>query len=254
MSAAGPAGDADLAGRIAAAAGTMLMAIRAACVFEGDRLGDAGDRMANAFITEALRSARPRDAILSEEDADDGSRLAASRVWIVDPLDGTREYRDGRDDWAVHVALAVDGVPAAGAVASPPHRMTFCTGSPIEVPPAPPRPRVIVSRTRPPALALAVAEQLGAEILLMGSAGAKAMAIVRGEADIYLHTGGQHEWDNCAPVAVALAAGLHASRLDGSPLVYNRADCAVPDLLICRPELAGTVLRLAAELRPAIPW
>lgn len=240
--------DAELAQRIATAAGDMLVTIRDSGLFEGEALGDVGDRVANAFIMHALRNARPDDALLSEEDVDDPIRLSARRVWIVDPLDGTREYREGRTDWAVHVALAIDGVAVTGAVALPALELTLDTGSPAIVPPAPARLRMLVSRIRPPAIALAVAERLAAVIVPMGSAGAKAMAVVRGEADIYLHSGGQHQWDNCAPAAVAAAAGLHTSRIDGSPLVYNLADTSLPDLLICRYEHAQVVLALVAEL------
>lgn len=240
--------DAELARRIAAAAGQILVAIRNAALLDGKALGDAGDRFANAFIIDALRTARPGDALLSEEDLDDLTRTKASRVWIVDPLDGTAEYREGRDDWAVHVGLAMDGVATAGAVALPAIELTFDTGAPAELPDAPETLRMIVSRTRPPAIALAVAERMRARVVSMGSAGAKAMAVVRGEADIYLHTGGQHQWDNCAPVAVALAAGLHASRIDGSPLVYNKAETLLPDLLICRRAHAEAILALVAEI------
>ena len=184
------------------------------------------------------------DAVLSEEGRDDPARLGFDRVWIVDPLDGTREYSErGRLDWAVHVALAVDGVPAAGAVALPARSLTLAT----EPPPAPPAawngpPRLVVSRSRPPRQAFVIRDALDGDLLPLGSAGAKAMAVVLGEADIYAHAGGQYEWDNCAPAAVAAAAGLHVSRLDGSPLRYNRRDPWLPDLLICRPELADPVL------------
>ncbi len=205
---------------------------------------DAGDQRSHDWLMAQLASVRPGDSVLSEEGKDDKARLAASRVWIIDPLDGTREFGEGRDDWAVHVALAVDGAPVAGAVALPGLGVTLSTAPPAVVPPrdtgAPIR--LVVSRSRPPALALSVAERLGAELLPMGSAGAKAMAVVRGEADVYVHGGGQYEWDNCAPAAVVLAAGLHASRLDGSPLVYNNDDVYLPDLVICRPELADDVL------------
>ena len=197
--------------------------------------------MANGFLCAAIRKARPGDALLSEEETDCTSRCSVSRVWIVDPLDGTREYSEGRDDWAVHVALAVDGIAAAGAVALPALGLTLCSEKPHILPPANQPLKIVVSRTRPAAEAVALAEKLGAELLPMGSAGAKAMAVVRGEADIYLHTGGQYEWDNCAPVAVAEAAGLHCSRLDGSPMRYNNANPYLPDLLICRPELVGAI-------------
>jgi 3'(2'), 5'-bisphosphate nucleotidase len=236
--------DADLARHIADIAGRLLMELRESGLFEGKALGQAGDRTANAFIIEALKANRPEDALLSEEEADNPIRLKASRVWIVDPLDGTREYGEGRDDWAVHVALSIDGAPCVGAVALPGLGLTLCSGNPPIVPPPAQRLRMVVSRTRPAAEALAVAEALDADLIPMGSAGAKAMAVVRGEADIYLHTGGQHEWDNCAPAAVALAAGLHVSRADGTPLSYNNANTYLPDLLICRKEHADHVLRI----------
>ncbi|MDG5487011.1 3'(2'),5'-bisphosphate nucleotidase CysQ [Sphingomonas sp. BGYR3] len=234
--------DVELARSIAEAAGRLLMDLRAAGDLADEALGAEGDRAANALILERLAEARPDDAVLSEESADSPDRLNRSRVWIIDPLDGTREYREGRDDWAVHIALAIDGKPAIGAVALPALGRVLDSA---EVPPAPPPanpPRMLVSRSRPGADAMAVAEALGAELVPMGSAGAKAMAVVRGEADIYLHSGGQYEWDNCAPAAVALAAGLHASRIDGSPLRYNRADPMLPDLLICAPDLARIIL------------
>lgn len=237
------ANDHALAGTIAAAAGRALMALRDSGLIEGPALGDAGDRLANILILDALAFNRPDDAVLSEESADDKSRCARDRVWIVDPLDGTREYSDGRDDWTVHVALAIGGVPAVGAVALPARDMLFVTGGTIDPSPArPARRRMLVSRTRPAPEALAVAKAIGAELVPMGSAGAKAMAVVRGEADIYLHSGGQYEWDSCAPVAVAAAAGLHVSRIDGSPLIYNRADVSLPDLLICERDEAPAIL------------
>jgi 3'(2'), 5'-bisphosphate nucleotidase len=209
---------------------------------------DTGDRASHEWLVERLTAARPEDAVLSEEGKDDPVRLAASRVWIVDPLDGTREFGEGRDDWAVHVALAVDGVPVAGAVALPGLATTLATVPAAVVPPRPEGTpvRLVVSRSRPPALATSVAATLDGVLVPMGSAGAKAMAVVRGEADAYVHGGGQYEWDNCAPAAVALAAGLHVSRLDGSPLRYNNADPYLPDLVVCRPELASAVLEAVA--------
>lgn len=239
--------DAELAETIATRAGALLLALRQDPNIAREAIGGEGDRQANALILIALAEARPGDAILSEERKCDGSRLSASRVWIVDPLDGTREYGEARDDWAVHVALAVDGVATEGAVALPAAGLTLGTATPPPLAPVNSPLRMVVSRTRPAVEALRVAEALGAELLPMGSAGAKAMAVLRGEADIYLHSGGQYEWDNCAPVAVAQAAGLHCSRLDGGPLVYNRPDPFLPDLLICRPELAQPVLALLSE-------
>jgi 3'(2'), 5'-bisphosphate nucleotidase len=234
--------DADLAHAIAAAAGRVLLEIQKSGLFEGKALGKAGDRVANAFIMEALRKHRADDAILSEEEANDPARLSARRVWVVDPLDGTREYGAARTDWAVHVALAVDGCAVLGAVALPALGLTLSSAQEFSLPASPSRLRMLVSRTRPAAEAVAVAERLDAVLVPMGSAGAKAMAVIRGEADIYLHTGGQYEWDNCAPAAVAMAAGLHASRVDGSPLRYNAANPYLPDLLICRREHTKAVL------------
>ena len=241
--------DEALAARLATAAGRILLDLQAQGGRDGAALGKAGDEAANAMLCRELRAARPGDALLSEEEKDDAARLSQSRVWIVDPLDGTREYGEGRTDWAVHVALAVDGAATVGAVALPGLGLTLTSGDPPPLRPANAPLKMLVSRTRPAAEAVHVAEALGADLLPMGSAGAKAMAVVRGQADIYLHSGGQYEWDNCAPAAVAQAAGLHVSRTDGSPLRYNNADLYLPDLLICRPELAAEVLRLAAEYR-----
>ena len=234
--------DEDLAAHLAEEAGRLLLEQRNSSLLEGAALGHVADQVANAFILTGLAEWRPGDAILSEESPDDRARLASRRCWIIDPLDGTREYGEGRPDWAVHVALAIDGVATIGAVALPGLGLVLRTDTPQPVPPAPEKLRMVVSRTRPAAEAVSVAQKLSAELVEMGSAGAKAMAIVRGEVDIYLHTGGQYEWDSCAPAAVALAHGLHASRVDGSPLVYNQADVSMPDLLICRKEHAKAVL------------
>ncbi|MFM9976602.1 MAG: 3'(2'),5'-bisphosphate nucleotidase CysQ [Sphingomonadaceae bacterium] len=234
--------DAELAEAIATEAGALLLDLRAK---GGD--GAAGDAQANTLILARLAAARPEDAVLSEERTCDGARLVASRVWIVDPLDGTREFGEGRDDWAVHIGLAIDGVATLGAVALPGLDLTLSSQNPPPLRPANAPLRMLVSRTRPAAEALAIATFLNADLVPMGSAGAKAMAVVRGEADIYLHSGGQYEWDNCAPVAVAVAAGLHCSRIDGAPLVYNCENPYLPDLLICRPELAAKVLRQLSE-------
>lgn len=240
--------DAELAAHLAEVAGRLLLEVRSAGVLSLKALGRAGDATANQFLCHALREQRPDDALLSEEEKDNLDRLNASRVWIVDPVDGTREYGEERADWAVHVALAVDGVPVLGAVALPGAGEVLRSDRPGTVPPAPAQLRMVVSRTRPAAEAVAVAEKLGAELIPMGSAGAKAMAVVLGQADIYLHTGGQYEWDSCAPAAVALAHGLHCSRVDGSPLVYNQADTYMPDLLVCRKEHADLVLDALREL------
>jgi 3'(2'), 5'-bisphosphate nucleotidase len=240
--------DADLAAHLAEVAGRLLIDVRASGMLSLKALGKAGDATANQFLVHALREQRPDDGLLSEEEKDNPARLQQSRVWIVDPVDGTREYGEARTDWAVHVGLAIDGVASVGAVALPGLGVVLRTDAATAVPPAPETLRMVVSRTRPAREATEVAERIGAELVPMGSAGAKAMAIVRGDADIYLHSGGQYEWDSCAPVAVALAHGLHASRIDGSPLVYNQADVYMPDLLICRKEHADRILREIADL------
>jgi len=240
--------DAELAVHLAAVAGRLLIEVRASGMLSLKKLGNAGDATANQFLCHALREQRPDDGLLSEEEKDGPERLAKNRVWIIDPVDGTREYGENRTDWAVHVGLAIDGVPSIGAVALPGLDLILRTDLPVVVPPAPERLRMVVSRTRPAREATEVAATLGAELVPMGSAGAKAMAIVRGEADIYLHSGGQYEWDSCAPAAVAIAHGLHVSRIDGSPLVYNQADVYMPDLLICRKEHAERVLAEVAAL------
>ncbi|UYV15850.1 3'(2'),5'-bisphosphate nucleotidase CysQ [Porphyrobacter sp. ULC335] len=242
--------DAALAAQLAEVAGRLLLEVRAGSGLSGKALGDAGDAAANRLLCDAIRSARPDDGLLSEEEKDNPARLAKSRVWIIDPVDGTREYSEGRSDWAVHVALAVDGIPRVGAVALPglDGGIVLRSDQPRPLPPPAECPRFVVSRTRPPREAEAVAAALGGELIAMGSAGAKAMAVVRGEAEVYLHSGGQHEWDSCAPVAVALAHGLHASCIDGRPLVYNRADTYMPNLLICRPEWSELVLGQTVRL------
>src|SRR4051794_17705481 len=241
--------DDALAARLATAAGEVLVSLR------DERAGyapywqvmDEGDAAAHHFLVRELAAARPDDAILSEEGLDSRARLSAERVWIIDPLDGTNEFGEpGRPDWAVHVALVRDGRPVAGAVALPAIGRTFAT----DPPPSPPppldgrRPRVVMSRNRAPHASIVVAQALGADLLRLGSAGAKTMAVVTGDADVYAHAGGMYEWDSCAPAAVAAAAGLHVSRIDGSPLQYNPPQPSAPHPLPCRPGL-GTALLAA---------
>ena len=240
--------DGAAAAEIATAAGRRLLAVRAAGGSAED-LKAAGDREAHELIVAALAERFPADAVLSEEGKDDERRLSARRVWIVDPLDGTREFSEPpRVDWAVHVALVEDGALVAGAVALPGRDRTLSTSDELVLAPAHDGPpRLVVSRTRPTEHAQRLAEHLGADLLPMGSAGAKAMAVVLGEAEVYAHSGGQYEWDSAAPVAVAASAGLHVSRLDGSPLVYNCRDPWLPDVLICRPELADAVLAFCRQ-------
>ncbi len=241
--------DHRLAAELATAAGELLLEVRSQLGGAStDTLRAAGDRRSHEFLVSALATRRPLDAVLSEEGLDDAGRLSAERVWIVDPLDGTREFSEpGRSDWAVHVALWQAGRLTAGAVALPAQGTTFASPSVPAPPAALGPPRVVVSRTRPPAIALDVRDRLGGVLVEMGSAGAKAMAVVQGLADVYVHAGGQYEWDSAAPVAVAHAAGLHTSRIDGSLLEYNRPDPLLPDLLICRPELAAAVLAVTGR-------
>ncbi|MCJ0907007.1 3'(2'),5'-bisphosphate nucleotidase CysQ [Rhodococcus sp. ARC_M6] len=238
--------DEQAASDVATAAGVLLLEHR-------KTLGDAGldpaqfknaaDQLSHEFIVAELARRFPGDAVLSEEGADDTARLSADRVWIVDPLDGTREYGEaGRSDWAVHVALVEKGSLTVGAVAMPALGVTYSSadgdGGHSSATPV----RVVVSRTRRPEPVMRMADSMDAQLIEMGSAGAKAMAVVCGDADVYAHAGGQYEWDSAAPVAVARAAGLHVSRIDGSELRYNQENPWLPDLLICRPELAATAL------------
>jgi 3'(2'), 5'-bisphosphate nucleotidase len=235
--------DHALAAWLAEAAGDRLLEVRGEGL-EGRELKDAGDQAAQQVLARLLAEHRPDDAVLSEEAADDKARLSARRVWIIDPLDGTREFSEPpRDDWAVHVALWEDGELTAGAVAQPALGTTFHTGAPPVVPPRSEGPvRIAVSRTRPPAFVEALAAEIGAELVPMGSAGVKVISVVRDVSDAYVHAGGQYEWDNAAPVAVARAAGLFCSRVDGSPLRYNQDDVSLPDLIVCRPELSERIL------------
>jgi 3'(2'), 5'-bisphosphate nucleotidase len=241
--------DHDVAAQLATEAGRLLLGVRAelAEATEAERKA-AGDKRSHDFLMEGLAAQRPGDAVLSEEGADDPVRLSAERVWIVDPLDGTREFSElGRDDWAVHVALWQSGDLVAGAVALPAQGMTLATPSVTPPSVTADRPRIVVSRTRPPAIALAVRDALGGVLVEMGSAGAKVASVVQGVSDIYVHAGGQYEWDSAAPVAVARAAGLHTSRIDGSPLRYNQPDPRLPDVVVCRPEFADAVLAVTTS-------
>lgn len=282
--------DHQLAAELAAMAGRGLITLRAQMEADGAprwALKDAGDQQAHHALMAALADRRPTDAVLSEEGRDNAARLSAARTWIVDPLDGTREFSEPpRTDWAVHVALVEDGSPTAGAVALPSLGVTYSTDAsggavaighsgaapgssgaeltdvsgavasgqdglrptPVTIPDHDGPIRLVVSRTRPLTEAVILADRLGGELVPMGSAGAKTMAILRGEADVYAHAGGQYEWDSCAPAAVAAAAGLWCSRLDGSPLRYNRPDPWLPDLLICRQELVAPVRDLLARM------
>jgi 3'(2'), 5'-bisphosphate nucleotidase len=239
--------DSELATRLATEAGEQLVRLRAELFARRTppwEVMDAGDATGQRFIADELARARPDDAVLSEEGLEDPRRFRRDRVWIVDPLDGTREFGEaGRVDWAVHVALWDQGRFAAAAVALPALERVLSTDPPPPVPPVErERPVVVSSRSRRTFVTEVVAGALGADVMLLGSAGAKAMAVVVGAADIYVHAGGMYQWDSAAPAGVALAAGFHVSRIDGTPLVYNEPDVWLPDLLVCRPELAAQVL------------
>ena len=252
--------DHALARDLAALAGKRLLELRA-LGGEQDELRKAGDRLSHDFLTAELAVRRPGDVVLSEEGADNPARRAARRVWIVDPLDGTREFGEpGRTDWAVHVALwersdtSDSGDLTAGAVALPAQDRVLSTAEPpppAEAGEAPGKIRIVVSRSRPPAFVRNISGLIDAELVPLGSAGAKVAAVINGEVDAYVHGGGFYEWDTAAPVAVARAAGLHASRIDGSALAYNQADLLMPDILVCRPALAGTLLRAIREVTHA---
>ncbi len=237
---------------LASAAGDALLELRARSE-PGRELGVEGDRLSQRLLMDRLTARFPGDRVRSEE-AEGTEQLdhASGRVWIIDPLDGTREYSEGREDWAVHVALAVDGVARVGGVALPAMGVVLGTVDPPELAAPAAIPRLVVSRSRPPEFVPLVAERLGATTVAMGSAGAKIAAVIRGQAEVYVHAGGQYEWDSAAPVAVALATGLHAARLDGSPLRYSQPDPWLPDLVVCHPTLADAVTEaLAAAGLPA---
>jgi 3'(2'), 5'-bisphosphate nucleotidase len=244
--------DQELAEDLAAEAGRLLVGLRTSGPV-GKELGALGDRESNALLLSRLAAQRPGDAVLSEESADDAERLTAERVWIIDPVDGTREYSMGdRPDWAVHVALwerlggltaAAVGLPALDCVLG---MGPLPTASGLLAARTADRPRIVVSGTRPPAFAQAVADAIGGDLLPLGSAGAKVAAVVLGEADAYVHAGGQYQWDSAAPVGVALAHGLHCSRIDGSPLQYNVAETWLPDVVVCRGDLRDSILGVIA--------
>ena len=240
--------DQQLASRVATEAGAMLVELRDELVAEGVHywdLKDEGDVAGHRYIMSALTAARPDDVILSEEAADNRTRLSADRVWIIDPIDGTNEFAEHpRHDWAIHIALWESGELTAASVALPTLGITFDASPAAVVPPSTrEKPLLVTSRSRNPYCAVMVANALGCDVARLGSAGAKAMAIVMGEADIYVHDGGMYQWDSAAPSAVAKAAGLHVSRIDGSPLKYNQESLWLPDFLVCRIELAEPALK-----------
>lgn len=238
--------DATLVARLAQGSGEILKGVRNVGLLRGQALGEAGDALAQDWIARCLAVHRPLDAVLSEEAPDDLARLANDRVWIIDPLDGTREFASGRQDWAVHIALVEKGVVTHAAVGMPDLGCVFHTGD-IHAVGGPRTNRLVVSQNSAPAIAEFIAQDTGMELVVMGSCGAKAISVILGDNDAYVHAGGQYEWDNAAPMGVARAAGLHASRLDGSDLRYNNESSYLPDLLVCRPELKDTLLASAAK-------
>ncbi|MDN6460608.1 MAG: 3'(2'),5'-bisphosphate nucleotidase CysQ [Corynebacterium flavescens] len=238
--------DSRLTNSLAEGCGEILKGVRNGGLLRGLSLGDAGDEAAQEWIARVLAHHRPEDGILSEEATDDLSRLKKHRVWVIDPLDGTKEFATGRQDWAVHIALVIDGAPQFAAVSLPDLGVTF-KSSDVRAVTGPLAKRFVVSRNRPPQVASYIAENMGFDTVGVGSAGAKAMHVLLGDFDGYIHAGGQYEWDQAAPVGVALAYGLHCSRLDGSPITFNNEDTFIPDLLICRPELADDILEHAAK-------
>lgn len=240
--------DARLTRHLAQGTGEILKGVRNVGLLRGRNLGDAGDDLAQNWISRVLEQHRPDDGFLSEEAADNPERLSKKRVWIIDPLDGTKEFATGRQDWAVHIALVEEGVPTHAAVGLPDLGVVFNSEEARAVS-GPYARKIAISHNRPPAIATHIAEKFGFETEALGSAGAKAMHVLLGDYDAYIHAGGQYEWDSAAPVGVARAAGLHCSRLDGSELRYNNEDTYLPDILICRPELAEEIIELAAEFR-----
>ncbi|WP_151548967.1 MULTISPECIES: 3'(2'),5'-bisphosphate nucleotidase CysQ [Corynebacterium] len=238
--------DAILTHRLAQGTGEILKGVRNVGVLRGRNLGDAGDELAQNWIARVLEQHRPEDGVLSEEAADNPARLGKDRVWIIDPLDGTKEFATGRQDWAVHIALVENGTPIHAAVGLPDLGVVFDSSDVKAV--MGPRPyNIVLSKNRPPKVGTFVAEKMDCSITPMGSAGAKAMSVLLGDADAYIHAGGQYEWDSAAPVGVAQAAGLHCSRLDGSEPTYNNRDTYMPDMVICRPDVKDEILQLAAQ-------
>lgn len=238
--------DATLAQRLAQGTGEILKGVRNVGLLRGTELGKAGDALAQDWIARSLIQHRPNDAMLSEEAEDDLSRLDNSRVWIIDPLDGTREYAGGRQDWAVHIALVENGKIVEAAVGMPDLGRVF-SSSEVRAVEGTRTNRLVISQNTTPAIAEFIAEDLGMELVTMGSCGAKAVSVILGDNDAYVHAGGQYEWDNAAPVGIAQAAGLHTSRLDGTDLCYNCESPYLPDLVISRPDMADEILSSAAK-------
>ncbi|HIW68529.1 MAG TPA: 3'(2'),5'-bisphosphate nucleotidase CysQ [Candidatus Dietzia merdigallinarum] len=242
--------DNELAYHLATGIGDIVRGTRAGGLLYGRSLARVANAVAQDWTDEVLSVHRPDDGTLSEGVADDLSRLDKSRVWIIDVIDGTKEFSTGRSDWSVHVALVEDGVPVLASVGLPDARRVFRSDQ-VDHVNGPSSGKIVISRNNPPEGAREVADALGLTVRPMGSAGAKMLSVLLGDADVYLHAGGQHEWDQAAPVAVALASGLHASCLDGSPIKFNKSKTYSPDILVCRPDLTEQVLAAVAEHMPA---
>ncbi|WP_314035050.1 3'(2'),5'-bisphosphate nucleotidase CysQ [Dietzia sp. CH92] len=237
--------DHDLAYHLATGIGDIVRGTRAGGLLHGRSLARVANEVAQSWTDEVLAVHRPEDGTLSEGVADDLSRLDRSRVWIIDVIDGTKEFSTGRSDWSVHVALVEDGRPTVASVGLPDSGRVFRSDQ-VDHVDGPCSGTMVISRNNPPAGVHRIAEELGLHVRPMGSAGAKMLSVLLGDADVYLHAGGQYEWDQAAPVAVAMASGLHASRPDGSPIRFNKADPHSPDILVCRPDLAERVLAATA--------
>lgn len=259
--------DAELARTVAQGAGQLLLELRESYgeIEPDDKeranaLRKEGDRASHEYIAAALSAARPDDAVLSEEGADSDVRLSASRVWIVDPLDGTYEYGQNRADFAVHIVLwntegqarleaGVVDLPAQGLTRSvldlDPQLGELPTNRPI---------RIVASRSRPPATLAQTVHHLsgslseagitheGVEVVDVGSVGAKVNEILSGRAEAYIHDTGFYEWDVAAPLNVAHHYGLHAEHIDGQPVVFNQMPPYVNNLVVARADLHGFVM------------
>lgn len=241
--------DDDLAYYLATGIGDIVRGTRAGGLLQGRSLARVANEVAQNWTDEVLSVHRPEDGTLSEGVFDNPARLDKSRVWIIDVIDGTKEFSTGRSDWSVHVALVVDGQPALASVGLPDAGRVFRSDQ-VDHVDGPPSGAMVISRNNPPDGVQGVADALGLETRPMGSAGAKMLSVLLGDADVYLHAGGQYEWDQAAPVGVALASGLHASRLDGTPIRFNKSDTYSPDILVCRPEMTEQVLAAAAAMQP----
>ncbi len=238
--------DQELAYHLATGIGDIVRGTRAGGLLTGRSLARVANEVAQSWTDEVLSVHRPEDGVLSENASDDLTRLRRSRVWVVDVIDGTKEFSTGRADWSVHVALVVEGLPTVGSVGLPDSQRVFCSDQ-VDYVDGPLSRTLVISRNNPPEVAERVAREMDMAVRPMGSAGAKMLSVLLGDADAYVHAGGQHEWDQAAPVAVALAAGLHASRVDGGTLRFNKEDTYSPDILICRPELADEIIAIATR-------